>query len=133
MAACSSRGMEVLSSEVQLIDSFLDHTLLTCLVSRGRPAFDALKLTPHQPPTQGNETQKYGHAYTLDDLSCSCVRMHQAGCMMVQYRNSGHSPDAHRGCTAASTGKGAAWEQKLQSKSLCIDSENTQLVLPLEF
>lgn len=56
--ACSSTGMEVLSIEVQPIDPFLDHSLLASLVSCGRPAFDAPKLTPHQPPTQGTETQK---------------------------------------------------------------------------
>lgn len=57
MAACFSRGMEVLSLEVQPIDSSLDHTLPDFLASPERPAFDAVKLTPHQPPKQGTETQ----------------------------------------------------------------------------
>lgn len=47
VAACSSRGMEVLSVEVQTIGSFLDHTPLASLASPGRPAFEAVKPAPH--------------------------------------------------------------------------------------
>lgn len=59
------------------------------------------------------------------------MMMHQAGCMMVQCRNSGHSTDAYRGCV--STGKGAAWEQKALIHEPLYYSENMQPMLPLEF
>lgn len=97
------------SLQVQSTHSFLAEDvplLLLVLGAPGRSTFDTAELAPHRPSTQGAETQKKGHACTLDELSCSSIW--KAGC-----RESGYSPEATRSYTAASTGKGAAGEQQL--------------------
>lgn len=72
---------------------FLDHALLLLFMAAPeRPGLFTVELASH-PPKGESEAQIQGHACALDEPSCSCTwGPGRLGCMMVQCRDSGHSP-----------------------------------------